>query len=211
MGLDCVEFVMAVEESFGIKIEDAEAVSCTTPRKLTDLLLAKLEQINGDTCLSQRAFYRLRKAFREILATPRTMFQREAELASLIPKEGRFRTWEQIKAAVGVSVWPRLVRPSWLVILQALGVVSVTVGMYVGAQLNGHLKVMATPLSFAVLVTGALLSSHLSKPAATSFPLKTVEELVRYLIAYDSAALKSNPKQYSRDEVRMIIVFSLAG
>jgi len=42
MGLDIVEFVMDVEESFGISIPDDVAERFTTPRKLIDYILDRV-------------------------------------------------------------------------------------------------------------------------------------------------------------------------
>jgi hypothetical protein len=115
MGLDTVEFVIAVEEKFGIKIEDAEAVECTTPRKLTDLILSKLEKTDEATCITQRAFHVLRRAFRKVLSVPRGDFRPETPLARLVPAKERRKVWQDIRTEVGAERWPDFVRPQWLV------------------------------------------------------------------------------------------------
>lgn len=38
MGLDSVEFVMAIEEAFGLDVPDADAAQLLTPRMLIDYL-----------------------------------------------------------------------------------------------------------------------------------------------------------------------------
>jgi acyl carrier protein len=43
MGLDTVELVMAFEEKFGVSIPDQDASRLTTPRKVTDYILSKVE------------------------------------------------------------------------------------------------------------------------------------------------------------------------
>ncbi len=43
MGLDTVEFVMAVEDAFQLKIPDAKAQKMLTPRQVVDYVLACLE------------------------------------------------------------------------------------------------------------------------------------------------------------------------
>jgi len=65
MGFDFVEIVLTWEEAFGVSITDAEATVLRTPRMATNLLATKLGAI-GDrrgTCLTLRAFHRLRRAF----------------------------------------------------------------------------------------------------------------------------------------------------
>jgi len=140
MGLDTVEFVIAIEEAFGITIEDADAESCTTPAKLTDLILSKFEKTDEKTCLSQRAFYRLRKAFRKALSVARKDFRPQAELEHLVPRDGRRTVWQDIGAATGARKWPKLIRPQWLVLLCIAVVAGLTVTAYVlgprGVRLN---------------------------------------------------------------------------
>ena len=43
MGLDIVELFMAVEEKFGISIPDEDASELSTPRKVTDYVMSKVE------------------------------------------------------------------------------------------------------------------------------------------------------------------------
>lgn len=65
MGLDGVELVMELEEAFGVELEDEALVELTTPRKAIDLILSRLETVQENMCLSQRAFYLLRRALTE--------------------------------------------------------------------------------------------------------------------------------------------------
>ena len=69
MGLDSVEFVMAVEEAFQIAIPDGEAERMLTPRQVVDYILGRLGAAERRVCLEQRAFYRLRRAVTSPLAS----------------------------------------------------------------------------------------------------------------------------------------------
>jgi len=62
---------MAIEESFGVSISDEEAEVCVTPALVIDTVLAKLRLTEERACLSQRAFYFLRKAVIEIVDAQR--------------------------------------------------------------------------------------------------------------------------------------------
>jgi hypothetical protein len=63
--LDDVEILRGVEELFGIKVTDREAEQTLTVGQLYDLIESKTGG-KTDVCLSQLAFYRLRRAFREL-------------------------------------------------------------------------------------------------------------------------------------------------
>jgi acyl carrier protein len=42
MGLDAVELALAIEETFGIDLPDADTAKLTTPRKLIDHVCARV-------------------------------------------------------------------------------------------------------------------------------------------------------------------------
>ncbi len=44
MGLDIIEIMMKVEETFGVSIEDGEVEKMSTPRDLIDLVMSKVGQ-----------------------------------------------------------------------------------------------------------------------------------------------------------------------
>src|SRR2546422_11739363 len=54
MGLDLVEFTMAVEDAFQIPIPDRDAADIRTPGQLVDYLLGRLTPARAPDCLDQR-------------------------------------------------------------------------------------------------------------------------------------------------------------
>ena len=63
MGLDIVEYVTAVEEFFDVRMPDAELREVRTPRDLAEVVQRQLpSKPTSYGCLSQRAFYRVRRA-----------------------------------------------------------------------------------------------------------------------------------------------------
>lgn len=60
-GLELVELVRAVEESFGIEIPDGDAQRIRTPNQLVDDLALRLAAREGGLCHSQIAFHRVRR------------------------------------------------------------------------------------------------------------------------------------------------------
>ena len=68
MGLDIVAYVLAVEDLFEVRLPDAELRHAGTPRDLAGVIQRALphDRPTRPGCLSQRAFYQLRKALLEI-------------------------------------------------------------------------------------------------------------------------------------------------
>ncbi len=109
MGLDSVQIVMAWEESLGISIADAEAMTLRTPRQTIDLLTTKLaaQDRPSRACLTLRAFHRLRHSLITIAGVSRDSVRPAARLRDLV-STGRRRTWEAIRSTCGISSLPDL-------------------------------------------------------------------------------------------------------
>jgi hypothetical protein len=108
MGLDSVEFVIALEETFGVEISDADATRMRTPRDVIEHLLQRLPTAATGPCLSQRAFCRLRRALHAHAGIARDAVSPDAELDALLPRDGRAQIWEGIRTDLSV---PRLPPP----------------------------------------------------------------------------------------------------
>ncbi len=108
MGLDGVEFVMAVEEVFGLAIPDEDAQNLFTPGHVVRYLEARLPSGSG-ACLDQRAFHAVRRAAMNVLGRPRRDFRPTTRWDAVLPAGRRRRTWTLLHHATGLLPWP----PMW--------------------------------------------------------------------------------------------------
>lgn len=153
MGLESVELVMRVEESFGVTISDAEAVRCETPADVIALVLGKIQTSGTNGCLSQRGFYVLRRALTKTLGIDRRVVTLDTGIRSLCSGSSDPELWELLKLATKARRWPPLVRPRrlvwclWLltgVVLVGLFQVTVPVFAWTGASLAGCAGMLLT-------------------------------------------------------------------
>jgi hypothetical protein len=107
MGLDLVEFTIAIEDAFGIFIPDEDAEGLATPGQLVAYLEGRL-QGGTSACLEQRAFYELRKAGMQVLDRPREAFRPSTLWADVLHPTHLPRQWDLIRRAAGLSPWPPL-------------------------------------------------------------------------------------------------------
>jgi hypothetical protein len=201
MGLDYVEFVMAVEESFGIEIPDEVAEELRTPGMLKDYVYQQLIRTQTSGCLSQRAFYALRKSLKTSgsdlpdAIRPSTRWE---ELAP--PKHERQTWWKELQAASGLPL-PSLVRPMWVVISGCI--VVATMGLTAGWSGQGF--------SFVTLglvwLIGGLTLTLLTRPMRTRFQSEfgTISATARHLSIYSAAKLKSAGEGWTRHQVSDVI------
>lgn len=114
MSLDIVEFIMEVEEEFGILIPDEVAETITTPRKLVDYIFARVPHNLESRCLSQRAFYTIRRVLIERVGVPRSSLRPGTELLSILPAQNAEAVWSEVGQSLGYRCWPSVHRNNWL-------------------------------------------------------------------------------------------------
>lgn len=110
MGLDTVEIVLRVEETFGVDLPDDELGSVATVGDLYRLLLSRLD--GSYACLSSRAFYRVRKSMVEVLGVSRRSIRPSTELEALLGDGRRIERWKSIANLASLR-FPRLEHPHW--------------------------------------------------------------------------------------------------
>ena len=98
MGLDIVEYIMAVENAFEIVLPDDRLSTVGTPRELAALVAEFVTLVDSGPCLSQRAFYRLRQAMQNQIRLPRRAITPESVVVDLLPTAGTEERWTAISA-----------------------------------------------------------------------------------------------------------------
>ena len=110
MGLDLVEFVMAVEDAFSVTIDDAEAEQIQTPAGMINCIARKLNATEGapGVCPTMRAFHRMRSAVLAVQDIPRQQVKPGTSVVALFPSRRDDEGWSGFVAASG---FPRLPQP----------------------------------------------------------------------------------------------------
>src|SRR5688572_20344208 len=98
MGLELVELVMETEETFDLSIPDEDAGRIRTPREMTDYVIARLRFPQEGGCLTQKTFYRVRRAAVSCLAVPRSAVKPATPWNDLLPRWRRSRAWNRIRS-----------------------------------------------------------------------------------------------------------------
>jgi hypothetical protein len=210
MGLETVELVIRFEEAFGITISDEVATCMTTPRAVTDYIATQVATAERSACLSQQAFYFLRRGFSNHLHLPRAQFRSDAPLQALIPKENRKNLWRQLQTEMGPNVLPDLARPLWLFyILFAWAISFAVLVSYATPNLPFQLRlVIGLVLLVAVGITSAAVTRPLKTKSRRRF--RTVGGIVEHLLMHAPQAFKREPRVWTRTQiaetVRAIIV-----
>ena len=201
MGLDTVELVMAFEEKFAITISDEDAEKMVTPRDVIDYVYAHVQHSDAKTCLTQRAFYQVRRALLQELGLKRGAVRPATPLGSIVPLNDRRNAWARLKQTVAIERWPELYRSRETVF--AIIATSIATGAIVYAA--------NPPFALGLAASAALASSFLLARATQHLrlhfsELATVGQLAELLVAQGAAGLRPQEQNgWSREQVRQIV------
>jgi hypothetical protein len=109
VGLEGVYIIVETEDLFGIEITNDEARFCRTPDDLIGLVEAKIATSTPDQCLSQKAFYGIRRGLRELVPALTTDPRLDTSLTDVTSKERWPDLWERLRRLVGTEDWPEVV------------------------------------------------------------------------------------------------------
>ncbi len=213
MGLDGVELVMAVEDAFDICINDSEAGTLLTPRRLIDFVLSKVTSTTATVCLTQRAFNLLRKSLVRQGGWKRSAITPAMPLGALIPRHQRRGLLASVMTELGINRPPDLVRPNWLKALLLGG--SVLAGLAAAIASIHAFNTLGLWGFMGVAILAGVIGIRLTKPMCTEFPrqLQTIGDLSRWVMTHKSDLANAVTSGWTRDQVvarvREIIVEQL--
>ncbi len=212
MGLDAVELLLEVEETFGFSIPDEDAAALDTAGKLYDYIMDHRFRGRREGCLTSVAFYKLRRALMLDLGVPRSGVRPPAPLATIITTRRR-RVWVNLRKTLGLRL-PELARPRW-VTRSAIAVAACLVipaAVFLVADLGISGGVLRT-LGTICLVSYVLYQG--TRPLAVEFrpEFATIAGLTKAVLKKNYAAISDECDRANVDEVwetlRAIIVEQL--
>ncbi len=204
VGLDLVELTISFENAFGVPIPDAVATELTTPRQVTDYIFSQLQAGAASACMSQQAFYRLRKEFVLVLGIQRSEFRPAVKLRQLLPVKSRAGVWANLRKRMGARALPDLSRPAWLVSLLLLLTILTTIAVFLYLLITyGRIN---TAFWSSVIVFGGVgyAAAQLTRPLKRDFgdSYQTAGDLANYLAIHSPHTFK---KEWTREEVARVV------
>ena len=204
MGLDTVELVMDVEESFGIEIPDDDAQLIVTVGDLFEFIKSQTELAPTGTCLTAATFYDVRRAFNHLGINER--FGPSTQLGLIVPTKERRSFWTNLSLVANLK-FPDLVRPSWVVAVNILIVVAaslLTALIAAGQDINGT-KFAVTLI--ACLALFGWVTAIATKPFATRFAsdVNTFRGLSERLLALNASTQQDKHGPVGPNDIWVIL------
>jgi acyl carrier protein len=211
MGLDTVEIVMEIEETFGIIVPDRDAEKIQTIGDAYRCIIAKLEFPEAPgTCLTSHAFYHFRRTLMRKLGTPRDAVRPEASMDKLLPMADQRDSWAKLGEWLGWRI-PSLERPAWVgTVSSILGLTLLIISLSFGPLVVGFNQWAVFPSLVCALVVPLLtvvMIHKVTEPLAVHIPQQcaTVHGLIKTVATKDYATIARQRGGWNRAEVREIL------
>jgi acyl carrier protein len=206
MGLDSVELVMAVEDTFQITIENEEAEKILTVGELYNLVLEKLQGTDNKICLTSAAFYRVRRAIMKALGCKRTSISLSTSLEKLLPQDDRRKKWRQIQQEMTLDL-PDLILPEWIFLSCAGAGIFLSLIECIHHKIEFVNYLVCPLMGFIAGIFFYVLLAAIAKPLAIKFPndSKTVGDLAEHLRDKNFGRLSQELGGWNKDEVLNVL------
>lgn len=109
MGMDMLEMLVEIEDTFGVTFETM-VTRCKTPRDLIDYVVSTLPIGSAEMCASLQAFLLLRQELHAQFAIPASAIRLETPLRTLFSSPARIvlTDWAALRQALQARRWPKL-------------------------------------------------------------------------------------------------------
>ena len=100
MGLELVEIVMDVEETFGVIVSDEGATQIRTVAQLHEYILEYRQRDKQQGCPTGRVFRDIRQVLTATTSVPRREVRPSTKLETILPPRTRYRAWKRLQQDV---------------------------------------------------------------------------------------------------------------
>ncbi len=184
MGLDGVELVLEVEETFGITIADSEAGAIRTVGDLEQLVLSRVANGRGSACLSLPAFCQVRRAVRETVCQPALRLRPSTRFDRVATASDLRRLWKRLHELLGTSP-PPLRRPNWM----RCTLLAVSVALCAAGIATAWIDPAIVPLGLVTAATPIIAGYWITSPWRHCPPpeMSTLGDATRKLVGLEAA------------------------
>lgn len=198
MGMDGVELILAVEDSFRVQLPDEDVGRVATVGDLHELVVSRLElgsvvRRDSARCLAGPAFYRVRRAIAQTMGTGLRTIRPSTTLRSVIPPRNRRARWSEIEGETGLRFPDRPI---------SLAQVCVFLTGVAGCIGWGVIREAGRVLPGITGLLAGTVFAMITDPWLAVFPrqMLTVGDLVRDVVALNHGHLTAEARGWTREE-----------
>lgn len=205
MGLDSVEILVKVENTFGIQISNAEAERIVTVGDYYNVVWKHVANRQSEKCQSQALFYKLRKSLASSFPLSAGNIRLDVRTDTIFPKQNR--CWHYLQFAENTSLQlPALVLPAaWETLLTAFGFTTILGGLLASLVVVNFTDFTKWTLLFPVVGVGLTkLFSNLLNHKRTVIPSTTIREFTKEILTLNYATI-TQKNGINRNDMESVI------
>ena len=205
MGLDSIEILMKVEDTFGIKIPDQEAEKILTVGDFHNSVWRHLAGKHSDKCKSQNLFYKLRESFTESFSFSPKQLKLDTSPEDIFPRVNRRQEYLSFAGTTNFKLPDLVLTKPWTTLLTSFGFATIIGGLATSIILINIFDYSKWTL--LIPVAGIILTflfSELLNPKRTSIKDVTMREFTQNVLALNYSTLIAN-EGTNRQEMETVI------
>lgn len=204
MGLDSVELLVEIENTFGINIPSKIAEQTSTVGQMYDVVWDLIKQDNTPRCRTQTLFYKLRACLKneflfEEVISPVSLTE------DIIPKQNRRKVWKLLEGRLSLKLPPLVFPRSVTIVLLVISSMVISLMIWLASFYVNQFGIGLLMYFFAVIA--ALLLIRLSSPLFSwlriAIPCYTMRDLTLRVLQLNYVYI-NNVGGYRR-EMEMVI------
>jgi len=205
MGLDSVEILMKVEDTFGIKIPDQEAEQILTVGDFHNSVWHHLSGKHSDKCKSQHLFYKLRKLFADTFKFSPQQLKLDTSPEEIFPITNRRQEYLSFANTANLKFPDLILTKPWATLLTTFGIATTIGGLITSLVLINLLDfskwTLLIPLIGLILT---FLLSDLLNPKRTVIQETTIREFTQHILSLNYSTLVTT-QGTNRKEMESVI------
>lgn len=207
MGLDAVEIVMEIEDTFHISLEDGELQNTVTVQALCDLVQTKVHASDNSACLNIIAFNLLRKAIIQECKAERKNVHTWTKLSDLVDRNNAKEFWQKLSSSSSLK-FSHLTFSKFqiYVVFSVIALFFIISAYYAFLQ---DLEPVIIAFGFSILTTSvfSIILALCFKPFVTTIPknIITIADLVRDIVRINYYQLSKITRTINKQDVQQIV------
>ncbi|RYZ22076.1 MAG: hypothetical protein EOO10_21980 [Chitinophagaceae bacterium] len=205
MGMDSIEILMKVEDTFGIKIPNREAEKILTVGDFHDAVWRHLSGRYSERCKSQGLFYKLRKSIAETFNFSPQQLRLDTSPNEVFPQQSRRQAYLAFAQSTNLKLPTLALTRPWATLLNTFGLLTILGGLAVSVILINFFDYSKWTLVIPVLgIALTMLLSNLLEPKRTDIKAPTIKDFTEHILALNYADLLT-AQGANRREIEIVV------
>ena len=190
---DTEDMLLLLQEQFDFEFEDGELINVVDFNDLISAIVSKIDLENENSCTSQQAFYKIRKAIKELDTAHRVEIGLSSDLETIFPEKGRLKKVRDFEAKFGDKLY--LLEPNIVAVL-------VSIVFFIASFVLLFINIL---IGLSGLFISWLLMDLIFR-FGKNLRYKTIRDLIEDTVCENYLDYRSNTNTINKNEFRKLLL-----